>query len=484
MRNSSAAFIPAALLIAGCWGEVVDIYPDGGWYTTDTGDPPADPEMVDGGGTACGPVDGLIHVYVMDEVSREPISGARIKATFSDGSQVTGETGEDGLATLESAQDQGPVDVEILADGHVAQSVIGLDSTCLTMPVRPVGGVPSPGTVTISGAVAGFDLLAEPNSGEERIAFVGYGVGREHMMGFWEPGFDAGLDRGFEVIPSSGDDTYELTVPAVKGQLYVLAGILKTFGTPDTSDDLVSWSHVGLVGGLDPEPGEDIVDVEVTIEMATLINMLVNYPSGSVPDSYHRTDAFLGLEFGDQGTMWFGYLGMMGMFNFQVPNYYGEYAEGDVTLVAQAGQVIDGEVDDPVANMPQAFKFEFDLETYEGYGTEAYLPDGALAGAPMGLDFDGERFSCFPPTGYSFNQLVMSSEADGTELWRVLTFGDLPSGGVEVPSFPEEWGWDGVPSEGIRATTWAFIVDGDVAHYSFDSYLDGVTDLCVNEAIF
>ena len=128
--------------------------------------------------------------------------------------------------------------------------------------------------------------------------------------------------------------------------------------------------------------------------------------------------------------------------------------------------------------------FEFDLETYAGYDIDAYEPDGMLPSSSTGLVFDGEKFTCYPVAGSSFNQLVVSSLEGGEELWRVLMFGDFPDDGVSVPSVPAEWGFDGIPQEGIRADMWALEGAGDTSDCSFDEFMAGLEGMAVNATIF
>lgn len=484
-KSFSTAIIALAMLAGGCWGDIKDIFPDGTW-NPDGGDDDSgvatDPEaMIPGGGTAGEAISGWAHVYVTDEESGEPLEGAGVRAVTFDNSESLGQTGKDGLVSLDLDGAEGPIDLEIVAAGHVPQSVVRLRVSTITVPLLKSGPPTAVETVTISGAVTGLELLAEPDPDQERIAVVYYGFAMDRLLDFSEPGFDPGLSLGAEVRPDTGDETYEITVPASKGRLYVLAGLERNFGTPDTSDDIISWSHIGVVGTLDPEPGV-LTDVDAPIEMATLVTAQVKIPM--IPSSCNAKDAHLGLDFGAEGTIWLGRMSMVDVFYFRAPNYYGDYAEGEVVLVMEAGQSIEEGDEDPVADMPQSFKFERSLETYEGYETEAYEPEEMLSSSPTGLDFDGEKFTCFPVAESSFNQLKISSLDDGEVLWRVLVFGDVPLEGVAVPSVPTDWGFDGLPSEGVKATVWTLGGDIDTDECRFEELMGAVEDMAINEAVF
>jgi len=485
-RVTTLAMLGVALAAHGCWGDIVGLYPDSGPDGIDTGDPPVEPELIEGGGTGGGAIAGRVNLFVLDEATRAPIAGARIQLRRGD-LKIHGLTDADGLAVLEEDGLTGPVEIHMLADGHVAESLHGLGASNATLLLRPLAGVPAPPTATISGSVSGFDLIPEPDPDEYKIAVVFWSSPFDRLLAMRDPGFDPRTPPGVEVVAGSGDDTYEVTVPAGAGRLYALGGLVRTWNTPDDGDDTIEWTHLGLVDGIDVEAGEALIDVDLTFDTALLLTAMIKFAPGSVNGYYGSTAAYLGLDLGPAGAIWFAHAGVSDVFSFPVPNYYGEFADGEIIVGAIARQVVDEEeAGGTVAHMPIAYKIDYGMENWEDWGISGYNIDGSMAQAALGLDWDGEVFSCFPPTGFTLNQVVLIEEETGAELWRLTGLGDFPVGGVAIPDLPADWGWDGVPAVGVRARIWAtrMMGDVDVDDMAFDDFPRRVVDVSVNEALF
>ena len=102
---------------------------------------------------------------------------------------LIGETVDTGLAQLDQEGFKGPVDIHVLCDSFVLESLIGVDASNITMVVRPLSYAP-PETVTISGTLDDVDLLPPPEADKHRIVLVRFGIPQEEMLSTRDGRFD------------------------------------------------------------------------------------------------------------------------------------------------------------------------------------------------------------------------------------------------------------------------------------------------------
>src|SRR5262245_24622622 len=115
--------IPILFLLVACGPNGGD---DGGDDATGT-----DPKLVAGGGVTGAPIDGQLHVHVIDAVTGMPITGAVVTAK---GEQMTSAAG---LATFTDASLSGPQTVSATASGYAAATWVGVGNVNITLPLQP-----------------------------------------------------------------------------------------------------------------------------------------------------------------------------------------------------------------------------------------------------------------------------------------------------------------------------------------------------------
>jgi hypothetical protein len=71
-------FALLALVVAACSGD------DGPSVDAPTGNHP-EPALIPGGGIGGGAIDGVVHLYVVDDATRAPIAGAMVRVGTTDG---------------------------------------------------------------------------------------------------------------------------------------------------------------------------------------------------------------------------------------------------------------------------------------------------------------------------------------------------------------------------------------------------------------
>jgi hypothetical protein len=131
----------------------------------DEGPTNVDPKLISGGGVGDGPLNGTLHVHVVEVDSATPIAGATV--TVGD---TTVTTDAAGLATFTGVTD--PQTVSATAAGHAATTWIGVDGGNVTLPLDPTRRMIP--TARVSGTIAGWNGLPAPPFGKYTLGLVLY----------------------------------------------------------------------------------------------------------------------------------------------------------------------------------------------------------------------------------------------------------------------------------------------------------------------
>jgi hypothetical protein len=142
---------------------------------------PPTPRMIPGGGLGDGPINGYLNVYVMDDDTRAPISGAAVRVGGSaEPSPCTVNSDSTGLAVFELKTCMlltGKQSVTASATGYSPSTWIGVNATNLTMSIRAT----TPAAIdsaTITGTITGWDTLPAPAPQHQTLALIGYSGSR------------------------------------------------------------------------------------------------------------------------------------------------------------------------------------------------------------------------------------------------------------------------------------------------------------------
>jgi len=140
--------------------------------------PPA-PKFIAGGGLADGPINGAgaLNVYVADDATRAPVSGATVRVGASaDPMACAGTTDSTGLVVFGKstcAQLTGKQSVTASAAGYAPSTWIGVDAVNLTMTIRAKTAAPVD-TATVTGTIAGWETLPAPAAQHNILGVIGY----------------------------------------------------------------------------------------------------------------------------------------------------------------------------------------------------------------------------------------------------------------------------------------------------------------------
>ncbi|HEX5057833.1 MAG TPA: hypothetical protein VFV99_00680 [Kofleriaceae bacterium] len=285
MRTLGSVCLFAAVFAAGC-GDDDAVTPD-----TQTGNHPP-PRVIPGGGIGDGAIDGVVNLYVIDNVSHAPISGATVRVGDIDGTtDATGLFIADGVV--------GPQTVLAKATGMRSEMWIGANGANMTLALE-TATAPTPTQANISGSITGFNTLTVP-TGHNKTALISYS--QDDKLG------DAGNNiqtAGNQNICTTNQPTggCTFTVTTRTGSVALLAAIYDhdTNGTPLNGNDdtftLIGWA---TSSSLNVANGVDQTGIALTmVDVGNLANVTVTF--GTPPTSLPNVAAIVGIELGAAGV--------------------------------------------------------------------------------------------------------------------------------------------------------------------------------------
>jgi hypothetical protein len=264
MRNRTVLAYVLTLAITGC-GD------DGDQTTPDAAPEPPPPRLIEGGGIGDGPIEGVANVYVIDDATRDPISGATVRV-----GDASGTTDATGLFVAEGVT--GPQTVVVKATDHRPEMWIGANGANMTFSLA-LGADPNPRSATMTGTLS-FASLPALDANHAYFAQVGYSASDDL-------GDDANEiptpNDTHQCIAASNQTPCNFTVVTRTGEVALYASIIDidTKGTlANTADDTytqVAWAfrpaatvaaNATMTGmDLTPLAGTDLNDV--TVDMGT-----------------------------------------------------------------------------------------------------------------------------------------------------------------------------------------------------------------------
>lgn len=470
----------AAMILNACWGETIP-FPAGDLDTSSdskkTEVPVVEPLLIEGGGTGNGKINGYVNLHLIDEVSGTPIRDAKVMLNAKGVDSLTGETNANGLLVLRDEHIKGPVDLHIITKNHVPESVLSLNAINTTIPLRPKENPPESETANISGKVSNFGLITPPKTGEQRVGLIYYDLAMDEMVTMRNPNF-AAHQYFTKILPDSEGDTFSLTVPASRGVLYAIAGKTGNLGTADPSDDTHNWILLGTDLTLEPQPGEHIKDVEISLNQNLSKMFLLRE---TCPEAFDVVEGYLGLDMGEPGTIWLEAQSLGFNTGYAVPNLdlgLGSPLEaGKVTLVSQSKQELDAGVEpDDLNTMPQAFRFDIELESLGDYEKMPFQT-GTKLSPPFSSYWDGKQFTCLSiPAPQLMGRLTFENPDNETVYWRVTAFGGIP-GEIKLPDFPSNWQWSSVPATDVLIKMWIARFQISPNNMKFDNFSQNLSEI-------
>jgi hypothetical protein len=138
--------------------------------------PPA-PRFIPGGGLGDGPINGALNVYVADDDTRAPVSGATVRVGgSSDPAACSATTDSTGLALFEKktcALLDGKQSITASSTDYAPTTWIGVDAANVTLSIKAKTPA-AVDTAIVTGTIAGWDALPAPAAQHSLLGIVGY----------------------------------------------------------------------------------------------------------------------------------------------------------------------------------------------------------------------------------------------------------------------------------------------------------------------
>lgn len=251
-----------------------------------------EPRLIEGGGIGDGPIDGVANLYVVDDATRMPISGATVRIGDKDGV-----TDADGLFVATGVT--GPLNVIAKAAGFRTDMWVGANGANMTMSLeREAKAIPDRANLTAT--IAGWqNLTVAPTHRKLAIAFY------SQTDDLGDPANEIQTMPGPAACATLADGaTCQLTITTRVGRVALLAVILDVDpkGTPnDDSDDTSEFLAYAHKPNITVEPGVDQTGIQLTV-LPRAENQVVTVDFGSPPANLNGRFALIGIDVGDDGV--------------------------------------------------------------------------------------------------------------------------------------------------------------------------------------
>jgi hypothetical protein len=249
--------------------------------------------VIPGGGIGDGAIDGVVNLYVIDDVTGDPIPGATVRVGDLDG--TTDATG------LFIANDVvGPQTVIAKASGMRSELWIGANGANMTIALQ-AATVPTPTKANLAGSITGFESITVP-AGHNKTAIVSYS--HDDKLGDAANNIETFANQHIcSTNQPTGGCTF--TVTTRTGSVALIAAIYDhdTKNTPANGTDdtftLIGWA---TKTGLTVQNGVDQTGVAMSlVDVANLGNVTVAF--GTPPSGMPNVAAIVGIEVGSAGTL-------------------------------------------------------------------------------------------------------------------------------------------------------------------------------------
>jgi hypothetical protein len=391
-----------------------------------------DPRIIPGGGIGDGAIDGVVNLYVIDDVTREPISGAEVRV-----GDLAGTTGADGLFIAEGVV--GPQDIVVKAAGHRKELWVGANGANVTINLE-LDNQATPPSATLTGTIANYDSVPfTPQANHAKVALI-----------------------SFSQTDKLGDPANEITTPATPGQLpgnlcigptcdftvKTRTGKLALFatifdfdskGTDDESDDTSTIIGFAVKRNIDTATATGAQDLTVIAD-ADLQTLAIDF--ASPPSGLPTRGALVGIELGTDGVL---LAGTTTGTSLKVPKLAALTGATGYRLTA-----IATDNQDPPA---QSIVFRRGL-------TSSTLAAGTWLAPPSGITLTKQGGSWTNAAGATVHSIELSQGA--TRILNVTVF-DSSRTSFDMPDLVT------LPSGPVEAVINAFAAEGfDVTNFALD----------------
>ncbi len=249
-----------------------------------------DPRVIPGGGISDGAIDGVVNLYVIDEATRAPISGAEVRV-----GDLAGTTGVDGLFIADGVV--GPQDIVVKAAGHRKELWIGANGANITVNLE-ADNTGEPPSATLTGSIPN---LASVTVAHTKVTIVGYS--QTDVLGDPANEIATPAQPGNPVAPNLCiGDVCNFSINTRTGKLALFATILDFDNkeTEDEADDTLTIVGFAIKQGIDTATATGAQDLTL-ISDANTQTLAIDF--GSPPSGLTTRGALVGIELGVDGVL-------------------------------------------------------------------------------------------------------------------------------------------------------------------------------------
>ncbi|MBX3157067.1 MAG: carboxypeptidase regulatory-like domain-containing protein [Deltaproteobacteria bacterium] len=280
----SPLWLPILMVAATACDDYIQTGPD------KTGNHPP-PRMISGGGVGDGAIDGVVHVYVVDEATRKPVANAAVRV-----GDVDGTTDETGLFSVEDVK--GPQTIAVKAEGYRSELWAGANGANVTINVV-AGTRPPVKHADLSGAIGNINGGITVPAGHEKVAVVTYSQSEKASA----EENNIAQPNNQNVCTVVGNEECNFTVSSridKKNNIALIATIFDR-NPANGSMTVAGWAYFEDLDVDDERPQTDIIlQLIPASEQLTL-----NIDFGAVPSALTNAQAVIGVDIKNQGTLFF-----------------------------------------------------------------------------------------------------------------------------------------------------------------------------------
>lgn len=402
-----------------------------------TGNRP-EPAVIPGGGIGGGAIDGVVNLYVIDDSTRLPVSGATVRV-----GTVEGTTDADGLFIAEGLV--GSQDVVVVAPSYRSEVWLGANGANMTANLQPQ--TPVVPQATLTGTITNLSALTVAQ-GHVKIVVVGYS--HDDKAGDAANNLKTPADDNVCIAAPNGTCTFDIVTRTGKVSLQALVFDRDLNNSPtDPTDDTQTFLGFAVRTGITVAAG-----VNQTGQDLTMIpnNMLASetVAFGTPPAGLQAALGIIGIELGDgSGVLQYPFASPTSPTAVVPALSYFTGAMYRLTAIAQNNA------------MPATASF-----VVRRHLTSTTLTAGTWTDPPTNISLTRTRVSWTP----SANALLHSAEygSDGTALLNITSFDTSTS--ADIPDLIV------LPSGMIRGRVNALSADGlDLMDLALDRDRDKIS---------
>ncbi|HEV7559342.1 MAG TPA: hypothetical protein VGO00_27895 [Kofleriaceae bacterium] len=249
------------------------------------------PRIIPGGGIGDGPIDGVVNLYVIDDATRMPISGATVQVGTVDGT-----TDSTGLFIAHGVT--GAQTVLASSPSYRSEVWVGANGANITLDLQ-AATTATVGHANLSGIITGFSALTVA-ANHLKVGLVQYSANDTAS----DAANNLATTGGTNVCNSAASADCAFTITTRTGAVALVAGIydLDTKGTQDTSDDTLTLMAWALQTGITVASGTNVNSLALAIVPAGNLNT-ETIDFGAPPSGLTTVNGVIGIETATDGVI-------------------------------------------------------------------------------------------------------------------------------------------------------------------------------------